>query len=254
MNVLTLTPEVHFYMIAILVTWCLGSSNIATQIYSRWFAMSAINPLVIQCGIKTFIIIMAMSIIPIQQLFAASLGWYCLSIPIGIVGGYGVVLIEIYLNRKFLRKQIGLASVKNTQDRIYKLHHGPKDKIRYLAPTIVKKTQSNLKHIHNYYAANESSIKKHAVWLLILTALLEEIIFRGYLIQFCFLLPKVFIVFGLIGTVITFAFSHASFGPHQILAKFILGAVCLVATLLCHTLLPAIMIHVYLNWRAYHQL
>ncbi|MHB1949120.1 MAG: CPBP family intramembrane glutamic endopeptidase [Gammaproteobacteria bacterium] len=253
MNYLIHTPEIHFYMTAILVTWCLGGSNIATQIYSRWFATSDINPFVIQCAIKSLIVLMAMTVIPIQQLFSTSLGWQCLSIPLGIVGGYIVVKMELYINRVLLRKQIGKKPVKKPQDRIYRLYFGPKEKIRCLAPKIAK-AKANLKHIHEYYAANESRIKKHSIGLLILTAILEEIIFRGYLTQFCFLLPTVFIVFGLIGTVLVFGFSHASFGPYQILAKSILGAVCLVMTLLCHTLVPAIIIHGYLNWRAYHQL
>lgn len=82
-------------------------------------------------------------------------------------------------------------------------------------------------------------------------AVLEELIFRGYLIQYCHFFPGLIAKVILILTVIVFGISHASFGLLQMVSKAILGCVCTLAVLLFHTILPALIIHGYLNWAAF---
>jgi len=88
--------------------------------------------------------------------------------------------------------------------------------------------------------------------VLILIGALEEIIFRGFLVESCFLIPQsVLRAAALAGTVALFAAGHVQFGWTQVFAKLPLGALALVSVLLLKTVLPAIVIHTMFNWIAW---
>jgi membrane protease YdiL (CAAX protease family) len=89
--------------------------------------------------------------------------------------------------------------------------------------------------------------------LLIVVAILEEVVFRGLLVQVCLELPDTALIVAVLsGSLVMFSLSHLSFGWPHVVGKFPLGVVTLVGTLALGTVLPAIIAHVMFNsqvWR-----
>lgn len=250
MNFHTLTPELQNYVLAILFMWCLGSSHVASHIDSRYFANSTASPLAIQCMVKASICLAVMPILSINHLFYTTMGWQFASLPIGLFLGWFVVRMEWMIVRSERYQKNFKVFEKMNKDPYYFSHTGPKHSILSLAPTFHFPPKTNLKKLHEYYAAHESQLGKFSLVIILATAVLEEIIFRGYLVQCCYFLPGFMINTALVVTVIVFGIAHASFGVGQMIAKTVLGACCMVAVLLCDTILPALIIHGYLNWIA----
>lgn len=253
MNFLTLTPDVQFYCHAVLIMWCLGGSGIATHIYIRWFANSRISSQSMQCIVKGFICITASMLIPIGALFSAPIWLQILSVPIGFIMGRMVVALELFINRYTYRKKSVMFLKKSSVDSFYISHAGPKGKMASLSSNIIQ-NKSNLKQLHDQGIANESNMRSFSLLAIILIAIFEEIIFRGFLIQYCFSLSKPWVAISMITTVVIFGVSHAGLGVYQMITKTGLGAICLGAVLIFHSVLPAIIIHAVLNWAAYQQI
>jgi len=251
MNLHTLTPELKDYILAIMLTWCLGSSNLASHVYSRYFANSTINPLVIQCIFKGLICLAALAILSSNDLFATTIGWQLISIPLGLVVGWFVVEVELIINRFMQRQNSGNKFMPICKNNYYHSRTGPGNAILSLAPTYRFLHKTNLKKLHEHYVAHETKRGNFSLATILLIAVFEEILFRGYLVQCCGLFPETLSKIALTITVIFFGISHASFGLWQVIAKIILGGCCMVTVLLCHTILPALVVHGYLNYVAF---
>lgn len=251
MNFHTLIPELKDYIFAILLTWCLGSSNLASHLYSRYFVNSAINPLVIQCVVKGLICLVVLTVLSINDLFATTIGWQLISIPLGLLVGWFVVKVELIINRFVQRRNNRNMFIPRYQSNYYYLRAGPGSAILSLAPAYRFLRKTNLKKLHEHYATHESRRVYFSLVTILLIAVFEEIIFRGYLVQCCKLLPDIMCKIALVITTIVFGVSHASFGLWQIIAKIILGGCCMATVLICHTVLPALIVHGYLNWVAF---
>ncbi len=233
---LILIPDVRLYSLMVLSMWCLGSSNIASHIYSRFFIDFKVNSLTIQMITKGVICLMGTSLFSMDALFDAPPFTQCVSILIGFFIGFIVVKIELKINRLYRTRH----DHKKIRDNTYSV-----------TSTLVKKTRTHLKSLHEHYVSHEKSDQNFSLMIIILIAIFEEILFRGYLVQCCLLLPGVWVDAALMMTVVVFGLSHASLGLHQILSKTLLGGSCLLSVLFFHTILPALIIHSFFNWRAY---
>lgn len=252
MNFHTPILEMQFYECSIFLMWCLGCSNLASHIYHRYLQNSTIHPLFIQCLVKAAICFMGMSVFSMTLLFSASIQWQLISIPIGLSLGWLVSYFEIKINR-FTQRHLN-QSIQTKRYTQYYARQGPAFSVLSLSPAVNFHSKSYLKRMHEHYSENETKQPNFSLILILLIAVFEEIIFRGYLIQLCNLLPHGIANSALVFSVIVFSISHASFGVHQMMAKAILGSCCMASVLLCHTILPAILIHGFLNWVAFfHQ-
>jgi membrane protease YdiL (CAAX protease family) len=91
-------------------------------------------------------------------------------------------------------------------------------------------------------------ISASALLLGVLAAVLEEIVYRGYLISLCSEIPNTALyTVALSSTVLAFAAAHIYSGPAQALAKLPLGLLAIAAVLISGALLPAIVAHVLFN-------
>ncbi|MCD6039139.1 MAG: hypothetical protein K0S27_539 [Gammaproteobacteria bacterium] len=250
MNFHILTPEFQNYAIVILFTWCLGSSNLASHVYSRYFFHVNVNPLFIQCSVKGLICFLAMIFFPIKNLFSSTISWQLASIPVGFSMGWFVIGIELKINR-FLQRRKSQATYQPAQQKHYYFYTGPKKMIQSLSSTYYANQKTYLKKLHENYVTHESKPYKFSLMIVLLIAVFEEILFRGYLVQCCDLFPDMLTKFVLFMSVIIFGASHASFGLGQVLSKTMMGICCMVTVLTFHTLLPALIIHGYLNWKAF---
>lgn len=85
-------------------------------------------------------------------------------------------------------------------------------------------------------------------WELAGVAVLEELVYRGFLVSACFLLPGgVLTGMALTGVCLAFAFSHAQFGLEHVVSKISLSALALGAVLVTHSVIPAVLGHVAFN-------
>lgn len=251
MNFHTLIPELKDYILAIMLTWCLGSSNLASHIHSRYFAHSTIEPLVIQCIVKGLICLAVLGIVSIHDLFATTITWQLISVPLGLVVGWFVVKMELIINRFTQRRNSENRFMPKGKNNYYYSRTGPGNAILSLASTYRFFHKSNLKKIHEHYVAYETKRAPFSLVTIVLIAVFEEMLFRGCLVQCCYLLPAALCKVALISTVIVFGMSHVSFGLWQVIAKTILGGFCMATVLICHTVLPALIVHGYLNCVAF---
>jgi membrane protease YdiL (CAAX protease family) len=96
-----------------------------------------------------------------------------------------------------------------------------------------------------------SSLSISAIALSSAIAILEEILFRGYLVHLGqSALNPVIVWLAVLSTLLAFAISHAYAGIEQAIAKMPLGMLTLSAVLCSKTLLPAIVAHVLFNVRS----
>lgn len=251
MNFHTLTPELKDYTLAIMLTWCLGSSNLASHVYSRYFTQSAVKPLVVQCVVKGLICLAVLGILSIHDLFATTMKWQLISVPLGLVVGWFVVEMELIINRSVQRRNSENRFMPIGKNNYYYSRTGPSNAILSLASTYCFVHKTNLKKLHEQYVAYETKRVHFSLGIILLIAVFEEILFRGCLVQCCHLLPETLSKIALISTVIVFGISHASFGLWQVIAKIILGGCCMATVLICHTVLPALVVHGYFNCVAF---
>jgi membrane protease YdiL (CAAX protease family) len=88
--------------------------------------------------------------------------------------------------------------------------------------------------------------------IIVVIALLEEIIFRGFALHIAFMTIHPFFIFlTIFFSTFLFGLSHIQIGNDQFFAKSFLGLLCVLVTLIFHSLLPAIIIHATLNIFAY---
>ncbi|MBB5342005.1 CPBP family intramembrane glutamic endopeptidase [Tunturiibacter gelidoferens] len=82
-------------------------------------------------------------------------------------------------------------------------------------------------------------------------AFLEELMFRGYLVQLCLSIPFLLLSgMALLFSALLFAITHIYYGYEQVLAKLPLSILALLSVLTTHTLLAAIVAHVVFNLRS----
>jgi membrane protease YdiL (CAAX protease family) len=84
--------------------------------------------------------------------------------------------------------------------------------------------------------------------LLVIVAALEEVLFRGVLVDLCLALDQSWLTAAcLAGTVIVFAASHVYWGWSQVFAKGLLGVFALISVLSLGTVVAAVVAHVLFN-------
>ncbi len=248
MNCLIPIPDSYTFLI--LGLWCLGSSNLASHVYSRFFVNNTTKPLSIQCIVKALICLAGMLEIAMKSLFSTSILYQLISIPVGLGLGWIIIKIEIMINRLAIKK-INKMTLQKNQSQYCKDQGPPRFILSLSKDKNVLYEKTNLKNLHDHYVLHEKNQHPYSLFIILALAVFEEIIFRGYLVYCCNLLPSVFVKAGLIFTVIMFGISHASFGMSQMISKTILGGFCMVVVLIFHTLVPAFIIHGFLNWEAF---
>jgi len=252
MTILTLIPDAKTYGIAILLMLSLGCSNIASHIHSRWFAHKRTNSILLQWIVKFFIILFGITIFPIQELFLSPLWKQLVALPIAVLLGIFALKFEFYIKRILLRRK--KYAPQATMNSRYIYHQATASK-KFGMTSSHFAGKTNLKNIHEHHAKQDASLTGFNLRDIILVAIGEEIIFRGFLWQFSLLMPSLWLNYTvLIFSVILFGASHISMGKGQFLAKTILGTCCLASVLFAHSILPAIITHVIFNICAYQEM
>jgi membrane protease YdiL (CAAX protease family) len=206
-----LIPEWRAYLVAIIVLFSLSSMSIAAKLKNDAASAARFTPF-----LQSYVALMA----GIAMLGAASVGVPALLPPTFIAAsaltGAGIAagILAVAANRLILR------------------------------------TTSNVPGLATTHRADGGDRYQHMMRLILLTAtaILEEVLFRGYLVTFAFWLPNQFLVVtALVLSVICFGAAHIYGGPENALGKLPLGALTLLLALGSGLLWPAIVAHVCFN-------
>lgn len=243
----THTHELNFYGITIFVLFACGSFQLSNLIYERWCASYNFKLLTIDLYIKIFIVAWGFVFIPLHTVAAFSLTSITFSSILGLAAGWVLIKLE-----KLFAYNITLSQKNND---------APYDNL-------------NKKYFYDSFFINEFSFVRYHFAMpnhtgnmikiprkylfsltdIILIAVFEELIFRGFMVSLCFMLPNnLLITLVLACTTLIFGFGHLSGSLRQFITKTLLGFIALLITLISHSVLSAIIAHVYLNMMAYRE-
>jgi membrane protease YdiL (CAAX protease family) len=256
-----LTPEADAYAVAVAVVFCLGIYSMSTLVQERWLSRwKHVDFWSVHVGTMTVVVLWCSFVLGVAAISHTTLRNALLSIPTGILLGWAAIWIDRAIVRAIARRD----SRKRIRDRQGQ-RHGPLKSPRGLMPGSTRAISPGADSLSarrgqgtgnvRTPAARPSSNKKvlFTLWILILIAVLEEIIFRGFLVEACLMISQPSLrAAALAGTVVVFGIGHVQFGWTQVFAKLPLGALAMASVLSLKTVLPAIFIHALFNWKAWH--
>lgn len=239
-----LTLELDPYELTILVSFCLSSFSLASWLHTRWLSDTKVDFFRVYAALLASIVLGGFWLIGWRWSFDVSAVWIALSLPVGAVLGLLAERLDRRIVRCLLRRH-GLrpatAHSVNVQRRTHIVSQMP--------PSMQRKNRG-LRAIKSHHMIAEALRPTLALMLCI--AAMEELIFRGLLLQLAELSPSLW-VYGtcVVGTLVVFACSHIQFGWVHVLGKAPLGALCLLVTLVSGSVVGAIVAHALFNFRAF---
>lgn len=246
----TLIHNSKAYDYAVLLNLCIGCSNIASHVYSRWLSQFNWHPMTVQWVVKCITAILGSYVIPLKLIFSHSILFSLLTILPCIAIGLLCVQFELLISRYYSRMK-SMSLLKSNQSVCL---IDVNNSVCGLSTRAIK-NKVNLKKVQEHHAKLQLELKSYHLRDVICVAITEEIIYRGLLWKLSFILPSdlLALVFCFI-SVLLFSVSHITLGGGQFLSKLILGSFCMVAVILTHTVLSAIVIHVAFNMLAHAEL
>lgn len=252
------TLESQLFGSLVLLFLGLGSFDLSVQVHSRLLKSNPQKILEAHVWTKGIIAMACLYFSP--ALFTIESSWMQLFsiFPIAIFGSMLCVSFEKKLIRRIYRQRLhkpkeqtdgklGHGMILETQVRPRNLHlfsskQGPSD-------------QSSLKGTDSFNAFKYDRQKRNKqLIILLLIALAEELIFRGYLVQICrdstlgigqyFLILLMQLCFG---------FSHIYNGWTQVISKSLLGSVAFFGQFITGTVICSIFIHCAFNYLAWSE-
>jgi|GEM_PF-3442988 len=254
MTYLHLIPQAETYGVTILAIFSLASFTIARRFHLSRGSGGHIDFVKVNLIVKSLIVLYGLLLIPMQNLFSLKFSTEFVACLAGIVLGIFYIRIEKKIIRYFARNE----KTKNKQKQ-YMLKAS---KVHVIKARSLGLSNNNFFRRHNSLSNQQKNVFDYAelckikLMHLLLIAILEEIIFRGYLTYITLnislniyneIIVLIFIAF-------LFAFSHASYSWPQIASKFIFGIMALFVFMCFGTLTSAISSHLYLNAIAYKHL
>jgi membrane protease YdiL (CAAX protease family) len=226
------------YGIAILVLNAVGSSSTAAYICSRWLKDrgSAFAP--IYLTVLATITIWGAALFPAKPLVGSPRTWPA-AMLLGILGAYFAGWVDQTIKRhgrKWPQTINGNVPIIDLTRACY----APSG----LAPTAAARSRGRASADYGYSG-----------WLLIAIAIFEEIIYRGWLIETCRLIPAPALrASSMILSILVFACIHLHLGWANVVRKAGLGSIALMSALITGTVLTAVIVHVGFNvtiWKQY---
>ncbi|MBV9786969.1 MAG: CPBP family intramembrane metalloprotease [Chloroflexi bacterium] len=252
----TLTHEMRAYELAILVVLSLCSFSLAAEMHGRWLAVRGIKIQAVYCGVLSFVCLWALLVIHPRQILGGSGLALALSVPAGLVLGAVAGRIDRavirHSNRQHLRQTYKATLSRQADLRARRPTQPLRPRVTPAVALVDGRRTLGLQRIQQN-AWQPQSGHEFGLWGVITVAVLEELIYRGFLVAVCFLLPGPLLIgLALAGTVAVFALSHIWFGWVHVVAKLPLGIVALLAVLTLGTVLPAVIGHVFFNVKVWH--
>lgn len=241
--------SLYTYSVIVFILFSLSSIVLAEHARIKYFSQSRISTIQIKIVLEVMVVLFGFIIgiqIPINFTFVNGFICACLGILIAFV----FIKFEMAINRKLYRKQIMKTRTKLATES--KPHFS---KIKVRNPGLSNSHSSNMikrgaKQNLNYNRKNLQEDNFKLFWLLI-TAILEELIYRGFLLGLAMQLPTTVLIVAILSLSIIFGAAHIFLGWHQVLYKTLFAIVLNFFVLLLGSVLVAVIAHLFFNWQAF---
>lgn len=254
MKILTLIPNVDTYGVMLLAILSLGSFSIAGHIHIRWLK-STFSFIGSNAAVKSALAIIGLMIIPLSELFQKNIFYELVGLFIGIIFGLLTTFIELSMIRKMNRNNIKPSNhqINVRHDNLLRNAKIIKKKLFVSTLLLQSKGLNNVRADYSQYAA-ELDFVHYSLSAVVIVAIAEEFLFRGYLISLYSLLSNHnMMIFAVLCSTLLFALSHINNSWNEFKCKLPLSIFTTIGFLATGTLLCAIATHVTLNLYAYFQ-
>lgn len=243
MTVLTLMPEAASYGIAVLVLNGISASSLAALLHRRWAADRGIRYSYVYSLVMLIIVLWGGLILDSRPLVGSPRSWL-LGILLGGVGG----VLATQADRAIRR----LADRRYQEPSTFRAgRRGAHQEPRRLG-TI---NRNGTPYGPNLQVLDDQ-VKHYGftLWPLVAVATLEEMIYRGWLLEVCRLLPSGALSgVAVVATVLAFSLLHLPFGWPHVVGKTPLGVLALIGVLLTGSVVAAIVAHICFNVQVWHE-
>jgi membrane protease YdiL (CAAX protease family) len=216
MTLLTLTPELHAYVVAAVAVYSLACAPTAALVQSLWPPSRRPPFLRVYVGTLLAVAVVAAAALRLPVLRWSS--WTFVAVLVGLAAGEAAVRADGAIRRSLVRRR----------------RYAPA--VRLAPPPAV---------------AAPSPAVGGTLALLLAVAALEEVLYRGVLVDVSLELPVAAAAVCIAATVVAFAAAHVYWGWIEMAAKVPLALAALLASLPFRALLGAIAAHVLFNTRSW---
>ena len=247
MTILILTHDQRVYSIIVLTLLSLSSSNTSQYFFSHFFKNNSANTIALYALVQFLLVTLFAFTSNIMVLFSGVPTYELEAVLVGLIAGLAYVLFEKFSFRRYVRT-FPDKKVQKTQKIVSSIYsHRLTGKIgdRFLQPIINNEANPYIKKLQNC-----------SLFILIVIAICEEIVFRGFLTEIAIDASSItFIRWLLLGIFIFFfGMAHIFLGWMQVTLKMIFGFLSLVSYFSKGTILAPITMHVLLNYCAYREI
>jgi membrane protease YdiL (CAAX protease family) len=226
MKLLTLTPDVETYAVAGIAVYALACGPLAEYLHSSWPRARRPRFLLVYVGVMAAIAAVALVVLELPSVTGGSPVALSLAFPVGMTIGFLAIRWDA-----LVRRTARARARRDARKRAVRVESRP----AAAAP------------------GGEQPGSVSTLALLLAVAILEEVLFRGVLVDLALSLSSPAAVACVAGTLAAFALSHVYWGWSEVASKGMLGALALVSVLALGTVVPAVVAHAVLNtysWRA----
>jgi hypothetical protein len=251
-------PDQNAYATALAILSGVGCLSLAAHVHARWLAKHGIEFMPTYLGILAVVTTWGVAVFGPRSIVPSSWRLALLSFPVGALAGWSARRADGAINRHVadwqrrrkeqFRRGSSAATARQHRELTLRVHHLPfrqASRSTQRRATGVEETQWNARRVAEEHLPSLN--------VLLAVAALEEVSFRGYLLQACLRLPTVTLAAAAVFSIgVLFALSHVFFGWREVLAKAPLSAVATVSALALGSVLPAVIAHAVFNasvWR-----
>jgi hypothetical protein len=250
-----LIPSIDSYGVMLLIVLSFGSFAIARHLHIRWlkhhFSFVGSNAIV-----KSMIALLGFFIVNVNDLFVWNGCREIWSTLMGILFGLITIYFETRLIRNVNRKRLITKDYGVNRDENHALRNAIVTSKISLSTT-KSITAKGLTHIRQGYSqyAGEPNFLNYSLVSVIIVAIAEEFLFRGYVISIADIMhSKMIMLTAILLSTILFACSHMANAWSEVKCKLPLSILTMAGFLFTGTLLSAIATHITLNTYAYFRL
>lgn len=248
MKLLTLTPDVHVYVVAVLAVYSLSCAPLTTYLQISWPTRGHPEFLPLYAAMMGIVATLGLVTFDVPTVTERSVSRLALSIPVGLGAGIMAIWSDATVRRLVQRRA---RRTRGSSSRRPGRNPGSGN-VRFPAASGPSRPTASPGFALDPYGRGTPSFSLLA--LLVAVATLEELLFRGVLVDLVLSLDNpAFVATCLAATLAAFSLSHIYWGWAEVMAKLPLGVLALVAVLGFRTVVPAVLSHVMFNvwtWRS----
>ncbi|HVE77688.1 MAG TPA: CPBP family intramembrane glutamic endopeptidase [Gemmatimonadaceae bacterium] len=248
MKRLILTPEAELYATAVVAVYSLSCASLAGYLHARRPGARPATFLPIYVTVMGLAAGLAVVVLELPSVTRASWTTLGLSLPVGVAAGALAGWAGSAL------KRLGRRWSQRSSRATWEGHRspGPMSPAGYGLTSLGAPPAVTTVMPDRYMPGGAPVSRRRVLGLWLLAGTLEEVLFRGVLVELISRLPVAALIGPcLVASVAAFALSHVALGWPEVLDKLPLGAITLAIALLTQSVAPAVVAHVFFNVRVW---